>query len=669
MRKNIVRLIAIGLLESHLASANVRLPALIGDNMVLQRDAKITLWGWADPGERIEIDFHGKKLKSNADRHGRWSIVSGPFAAGGPFDVVVTGKNRLELHNVLMGDVWLASGQSNMEFPLKHDDKENFGGALNASKEIAGADYPEIRLLKVHHKVAWKPLTDVDADAWTAVTPQTAGSFSAVAYLFGRELHQRYRVPIGLIESVWGGTVAEAWISEGALKKFPEFDQDIASLKRLNESNVAAEYQQYVERTASWDKQHADDDRGQVNDHAIWAATALDTAAWPTVVEPQMRAIEALKGFDGVVWFRKDLELPAEDVGKDLIVHLTNVCGSDSTFFNGARVGETPDAGNHDYPVPGNLVKAGRNVIAVRTAGSDGFVGMDGDRATKLSVEIGGQEISLEGPWSYQPGPDLAAFPAPSAHAKWPAVPNTATLLFNGMLAPLTPYRIKGVIWYQGEGNADRYGKPSGARAAQYRTLFPALIADWRRSWGYEFPFLFVQLAGFRPNEPEPAEYPWADLREAQAMALDLPATAMATAVDIGDMYDIHPRDKQDVAHRLALAAAKVAYGESLIFSGPTYQSMSVEGGRIRIKYSGTGAGLVVKDNYGYLRGFEIAGSDGKFVWAQAAKDGDDIVVFNEAIGQPNAVRYDWSNTPDGNLFNKEGLPAPPFRTDSPQRP
>ncbi len=294
--------------------------------------------------------------------------------------------------------------------------------------------------------------------------------------------------------------------------------------------------------------------------HDIWAAADLDTRAWPTLVEPQTKAEEALKGFDGAVWFRKELELPTTDAGKDLIVHLANAYKSDTTFFNGVMVGETQQTDSHDYSVPGKLVKAGRNVIAVRIKGSDGFVGMYSDDAAALNAEMAGQVISLAGAWSYQPGPDLAALPEPSAFAKLRSDP-TAMALFNGMIAPLTPYRIKGAIWYQGESNADR--------PTQYRTLFPALIRDWRLQWGYDVPFLFVQLAGFQPNKPEPADYKWAELREAQGMALSLPNTGMATAVDIGDEKDIHPRDKQDVAHRLALAAARVVYGEKVVNSGP----------------------------------------------------------------------------------------------------
>ena len=497
MKKKIVWVAVIGLLATGLALGNVRLPALIGDNMVLQRNAKIVLWGWADPGEHVGIAFHGEKLKAKTDRAGRWSTFAGPFTAGGPFDLVVTGKNRLELHNVLIGDVWLASGQSNMEFPLKSEG--DFGGVYNAEREIAGASFPQIRLLKVHRKIALRPAEDVEADPWTAVTPETVGSFSAVAYLFGRELHRRYGVPIGLIETNWGGTVAEAWVSEGSLKSFPEFRQSIESLKRVGEKSAGEEYDQYVKQKASRD---------------------------------------------------------------------------------GAKL-------NSD--------------------------------------------------------------------------PNKPTVLFNGMINPLVQFRIKGIIWYQGEANA------MANRSTQYRTLFPALIEDWRTHWGYEVPFLFVQLAGFGPNKPEPAEYPWADLREAQSMTLSLPHTGMATAIDIGDEKDIHPKDKQDVAHRLVLAAAKTVYGENLAYSGPVYQSMAAEGNRIRIKFSQLASGLLIKDKYGYVRGFEIAGSDGKFVWAQAVKDGDDIVVFNEAVRQPGAVRYDWSNTPDGNLYNTADLPAIPFRTDAPK--
>lgn len=475
----------IGVLGSHAGLANVQLPTLIGDHMVLQRDAKIVLWGWADPGEHVMIEFHGRVYLARTDRSGQWSRIAGPFPAGGPFDLVVTGLNRLVVRDILIGDVWLASGQSNMEFSIQRNGA--LGGIDRAEQEIAGADFPQIRLLRVHHTIALMPQTHVDADPWAAVTPTTVANFSAIGYLFGRELHQRYQIPIGLIESSWGGTVAEAWVSARSLKRFPEFRASIESLQNLAAAPVA------------------------------------------------------------------------------------------------------------DPPIPVNV----------------------------------------------------------------PTDPNNPTLLFNGMIAPLTPYRIKGILWDQGEANADR--------ALQYRALFPALIRDWRREWGYEVPFLFVQLAGYQPNKADPAEYPRAELREAQSMALALPTTGMATAVDLGDENHVHPSNKQDVAHRLALAAAKIVYGENIVASGPTFQSMTIEGPRIRIKFSNIGSGLLITDGPGEGRGFEIAGADGKFAWARAELDADSVLVSSAAIQQPVAVRYDWRNTPDGNLHNQEGLPAVPFRTDAPK--
>ena len=409
--------------------------------------------------------------------------------------MTVSGKNTVVLHDVLVGDVWLASGQSNMEFPLQGTGNWKTG-VYNAATEVSAANFPQVRLFQVHQKVAFSPAPDVDADGWVAATPATVGNFSAVAYLFGRELHQRYRIPIGMIEADWGGTVAEAWMSEAGLKAFPEFRESIDTVIRANEATTAA---------------------------------------------------------------------------------------------------------------------------------------------------------------------DLSQLPQPSAGSKRLNDPSRPTVLFNSMIAPLTHFRLKGVIWYQGEANA------MDDRAAQYRRLFPALIEDWRSQWTYPVPFLFVQLAGYGHNEVEPAQYPWADLREAQSLALALPATGMATAIDIGDENDIHPKDKQDVAHRLALAAAKVVYGDTVVDSGPTYQSMRIEGNHIRIQFSHIGSGLWIKDKYGYCRGFEIAAGDGQFRWAQAQKEGDEVVVFNNTVSQPVAVRYDWSNTPDGNVYNQEGLPTPPFRTDAPQ--
>jgi sialate O-acetylesterase len=312
--------------------------------------------------------------------------------------------------------------------------------------------------------------------------------------------------------------------------------------------------------------------------------------------------------------------------------------------------------------VPSKLVQAGENSIVVRLTGINvptfACTGVF-DPDEPMTATVGTAKLPLNGLWKYMPGPNLQDFPrAGAATLAANPSPNTPTALFNGMINPLRPMRIKGVIWYQGESNV--------SRPAQYRTLFPALIGDWRKQWGYDFPFLFVQLAGYGPNQPEPADYPWAELREAQAMALSVPGTGMASAIDIGNEHDIHPSNKQDVGHRLALAAARVAYGEDVVASGPTYQAMKIESQQIRIRFSNVGSGLVIRDKYGYGRGFEIAGADGKFHWAHARLDGQDILVSSPLVEHPTMVRYAWSNTPDGNVYNREELPAVSFRTERP---
>jgi sialate O-acetylesterase len=656
-------LITVSLLAANASRAEVQLPALVGSGMVLQRDAKIRIWGWADPREEVRIDFQGKHVKVSADQTGRWSTSLGPYPAGGPYDMTVAGRNSLTLQDILVGDVWLASGQSNMEWPIK-----GVRGEIdNADVEIAGANFPRIRLFRVEQKTAPKPESQTASKAWHAVTPDRVADFSAVAYLFGRELHQRYHVPIGLIQAAWGGTAAEAWMSESALRGFPDFQEPIKALASASASG-RAEHELYAQQKADWYRNHALDDRGRAAGIDVWAAPDFDASRWPTLALPRRRVDcgEDFGGYSGVVWFRRTINVPPDQLGKPMLLKLGNLVQQDVTFLNGHKIGESQGFGTpRRYVVPARHVVAGENTLVVRLTGinepSFSCTAMVGP-AEQMSAEIGAKKIALDGTWSYMPGPDLGDYPkAKSTMLAANPSPNTPTALYNGMISPIVPMRIKGVIWYQGEANADR--------PVQYRTLFPTLIEDWRRQWGYQFPFLFVQLAGFGANKPEPADYQSAELREAQGMTLSLSATGMATAIDLGNEQDIHPTNKQDVARRLALAAAKIAYGEDVVFSGPTYQSMYVEGNRARIKFSNLGSGLSIKDNYGYVRGFEIAASDGRFRWAQAEVDGQDILVFNKGVSAPIAVRYSWRNTPDGNVYNKEGLPVIPFRTDAPAPP
>jgi len=652
------------LLASGVASADIRLPRLVGDNMVLQRDAPVRLWGWADPGERVHIEFRNQSVTATADAAGAWAATLAPLKAGGPYRMRLTGKHAITLGNILVGDVWLASGQSNMQFPMRQ--QGGFGGVVNAESEVSAAYFPGIRLFMVKQDIALVPRDDVSSPGWQAATPATVASFSAVAYLFGRELHRRHRVPIGLIESNWGGTSAESWMSAAALRRFPYFSAAIDSEARID-SHARAAFDDYLEQRNDWYRLHGREDRGRVQGQDLWAAPDYPASDWPSISEPQPWPRKASKEFDGTMWFRKSIDVPANLSGTPLQLHLSHLLQSDSTYFNGALVGQSAgESVERSYSVPAQLVRPGSNLITVRIAGEyasgDGYVGMLGE-ASDLYARIGSLTLPLAGTWSYQPGPDLSALPEPPPLAQFMTrFPQAPSVLYDAMIAPLVAFRIKGVIWYQGEANTKR--------AAQYRALFPGLIRDWRSQWGYDFPFLFVQLAGYGPDMSQPADYAWAQLREAQTAALALPGTGMAVAIDIGDAADIHPRNKQAVAHRLALAAERVAYAQPIVAAGPSYRSMQIEGARIRLKFSNTGSGLCIRDSNGtanlIAHGFAIAGSDGRFVWAQATLQGNEVLVYSDAVPVPVAVRYDWGNTPDGNLYNRQGLPAVPFRTDAP---
>jgi sialate O-acetylesterase len=638
------------------AQATVRLPALVGSHMVLQRDKPVPVWGWAAPGEKVRVTFRNKTYAATApDAAGRWQATLPATPAGGPYTLTVKGQNTLELEDVLVGDVWLAAGQSNMEMQVKAGPLGYFQPIANADQEIAAANFPKLRCLTVAQAMAYHPAPDITTkQGWQVCSPATVAEFSAVAYFFGRDLLQRYQVPIGLICSSWGGTSAEAWTSAEGLRTLPDFQARAADVAqrttRLTDDDQAFRQRQ---RAALNSPQF---DQGYPPGGKPWSAADFDARAWPEMTLPgYWETLPALKSYDGVVWFQKEVDLPAAAAGHPLTLSLGRINDTDSAWFNGVRVGST-EGYNKDrrYPVPAALVRAGRNVVTVRAVdlGSNG--GIYGEPAT-LSLSGAGLNVPLAGAWHYQVGLDPKDWPV----SPFPGGPqNTPTVLFNGMVAPLIPFSVKGVIWYQGENNT--------GRAAQYRTLFPALITDWRRHWNApELPFLFVQLANFQAAAPQPGPSTWAELREAQAGALALPRTGMATAIDIGEADDIHPHNKQDVGHRLALAARHVAYGEkSLAYSGPTYAGMAVRGVEVRLKFANVGGGLLAK-NASALQGFAVAGADQKFQWATAKIVGNEVVVQSDEVQSPVAVRYDWANNPNGNLYNKDGLPAVPFRTDT----
>jgi sialate O-acetylesterase len=643
------------LLAAPFAHATVRLPALVGSHMVLQRERPVPVWGWAAPGEQVRITFRGKTYVATApDATGRWQATLPATPAGGPCELTVKGQNTLVLTDVLVGDVWLASGQSNMQMPVK-DRPGGYQPVQQADQEIAAAHWPSIRFFTVSQTAAYRPQAEVAGSGWQVCSPATVAQLSAVAYFFGRDLYQKYTVPVGLLVSSWGGTPAEAWTSAEGLHALPAFGAQVADFAQrttsLHDDQLA--YQTKQSELLRNVRAH---DHGYLPNGQTWAAANFDARAWPTMPVPGIwESMPGLATYDGVVWLRKEIDLPASLASQPLTLTLGKIDDADSTFINGVRVGY---GSGYDkprrYPVPAGLLHPGRNVIAVRVVDTGGGGGLVGEPSElMLSAPSGAPALPLAGPWQYQVGLDPQVQPVPPVPGGGEHAP---TALYNGMIAPLQPLALKGVIWYQGESNAER--------AEQYRTLFPALIADWRRRWNTELPFLFVQLASFMPARPAPTESAWAELREAQALTLRLPGTGMATAIDIGEAADIHPHNKQEVGRRLALAARHVAYGDKdVVYSGPTYASMAVAGSSIRLKFSQSGTGLLVKNGPG-LQGFAVAGADRQFHWATARLMGQEVVVQSPDVPQPVAVRYDWADNPNGNLTNKEGLPALPFRTD-----
>ncbi|MDH3254134.1 MAG: 9-O-acetylesterase [Acidobacteriota bacterium] len=625
----------------------LRLPALFADHMVLQREMEVPVWGSAAPGDEIAIEIAGQRKVAVADENGDWRTTLDPLPAGGPHELVVQGDHTLHFSDVLVGEVWLASGQSNMEMPLA-----GWGRILDFEAEIARADYPEIRLFHVEHTTAMRPQSDVETTGWKRCSPESVAEFSSTAYFFGRRVYREIGIPVGLVHSSWGGTVAEAWTSAGTLEGMDDFREAVGEVKSTTAEDIIEMRRAFDDAMASRQRALIENDEGMEDGSFVWAGVDVDDSGWSTMDLPTKWEDADLPELDGVVWFRRRVELPASWVNSELVLTLGPIDDGDETFFNGVSLGSTYGWDMpRRYKVPADLVRAGGNVITVRVWDPYYSGGLWGEPKDLNLEEAGGAGLSLAGPWSYKVGLDLGELePLPIS----PDEPNRPTVLFNGMISPLVPYAIRGAIWYQGESNS--------SRAYQYRTLFPALIRDWRTIWGQgDFPFYFVQLAAFEPGPLEAGA--WAELREAQAMALSLPATGMAVAIDIGTAADVHPKNKQEVGNRLARLALKRVYGEEIVDSGPLYRQMSREESRIRLAFDHAQGGLEAKG--GALTGFTLAGEDQAFFPAEARIEDDTVVVWSGEVSDPVAVRYGWADNPDCNLYNAAGLPASPFRTDA----
>jgi len=625
-------------------NSKLKLPKLISDGMILQRDININIWGVADVGERVTINFIDKSYSTIADEDGKWTIILPKLKAGGPYDMEIKASISIKIKNILIGDVWICSGQSNMVIPMERV-KPIY------EDEISNCNNTYIRQFIVPDKYDFKKTNeDLESGTWQCANSDNILQFTAVGYFFAKSLFEKYHVPIGLIKACVGGTPITAWMSKDALEKFSGDIENIEILKDDEYINNVKRDEQYA--INNWFKRLNENDKGLGKDGLSWFDLNYDDSDWPTMKLPALWEDEGLKPLNGVVWFRKEVYIPNSMAGKKAKLLIGTIVDSDTAYINGICVGST----GYQYPprryeVPENVLKSGKNIITIRVISNCGKGEFVKEKPYKLI--IGDEVINLEGEWKYNIGSVNDEPLPPTTFFEY-----KPSGLFNGMISPLLKYHIKGVIWYQGESNTDN---PKG-----YHELFSSMVLDWRKKFNQgDFPFLYVQLANFMKAKLEPSESKWAELRDEQRKSLDVPNVGMAVTIDIGEWNDLHPLNKKDVGNRLALLAQKLAYGDNdIVSSGPIYKSMKIDGNKIIIKFTNIGKGLVVKDS-NELKHFAIAGLDRKFVWAKAVIEDDKVIVWSDKVKNPIIVRYAWADNPkDANLYNKEGLPASPFTTE-----
>ena len=636
-------------------AAKPLLSPLFGSHAVLQRDRPVAVWGWVAPGTSVTLTLRGCGLPAAvtatavAGPDGRWQARLGPLPAGGPHVLeVVAGRLRCESSDVLVGDVWLCSGQSNMEFPVT--------GAQDAAAEKAAANWPLIRQLAAGRLIAGEPQQMLEGSKWAVCTPETVGNFTAAGYFFARRLHQDIHVPVGLVNSSYGGTRAECWVSAEGLSVMPEFSAPLSTFHDLvvrSREQQARTGKDYDTRVREWYRAH---DPGSAGEPVAWAAAAAGAAGWSDVRLPaKLKESKAVPtNFTGTVWLRRDFDLPAAAAGKGGMLNLIRVKDMNSAWINGRNIGDSESINwFRKHRVPAGLLRPGRNTVAVRLVCLEGECGLTGQAADLAMTPEGLPPVPLAGTWKLRLGAAFAS--APPMPARFDRVPGI-TSLYNGMIAPLLPLTMTGILWYQGESNTDS--------AWQYRTLLPTLIRDWRGRFAQgDLPFLIVQLPNHMGRGTRPETSAWAELREAQSLtAHSVPGCGLAVTIDIGEALNVHPANKQEVGRRLALVAEAQTYRLPVACYGPRLRTHTVENQTIRVSFD-EAQGLTAAGGQA-LAGFTIAGSDRRFKWAAARLDGATVVVSSPEVTAPVAVRYAWANNPACNLTNASGLPTAPFRTD-----
>ena len=627
-------------IQSNGVFSQIKLPKLISDGVVLQRNEKVKIWGWASPNEKITLNFKSKNYLTEADKEGNWAILLPAQKAGGPYEMVLKASNEIKVKDILFGDVWICSGQSNMELPMERV-KEKYGEIIKNSKN------DNIRQFLVPDKYDFKqPQTDLDSGNWLSANPENVLQFSAVAYFFAKEINEKTQVPIGLINTALGGSPVESWMSERALKAFPKaFDE---AQKFKNDDLIKQIEDSDKKRNDDWYAFVNASDKGLLDKNEQWNQANIDDNNWSKMAIPGYWAEQSIGKVNGAVWFRKEINVPKSMVGKPAKLFMGRIVDQDFVYVNGEFVGTT----GYQYPprryeVKSTVLKEGKNTIAVRVINNSGSGGFVLEKPYYLAV--GNDTIDLKGEWKYKLGVEMKPLQGPT-FIRW-----KPEGLYNAMIAPLLNLKIKGVLWYQGESNT---GNPFG-----YKEAFSTMITDWRTKWGQgNFLFLFVQLTNYMEEYPEPRESNWAALRQSQLETLSVPNTGMAVTIDVGEWNDIHPLNKEAVGHRLALLARKMTYGETKITaSSPMPSTATFENDKAIISFANVGGGLTIKKGT-ELESFAISNDGIHFVWAKAKISGNKVEVWNEKISNPTVVRYAWDNNPAAaNLFSKEGLPATPF--------
>jgi sialate O-acetylesterase len=620
---------------------DIKLPYLISDGMVLQRERQVKIWGEAAPVEKLVLTLCNKQYTTITDGAGKWEIQLDNLSAGGPYEMVIECNNKKAVvKNILIGEVWVLGGQSNMEMPFER--------SLDLFEdEVKAADYPYIRKFAVPEAYDFHGLKEeLSGGSWIYVTTESVLDFSAAGYFFAKQIYDKYKIPIGLIHTAVGGTPAEAWIRETSLTEFTRF-QNILSLCK-DDDYVKKVKESDEECINNWHKNLDDKDEG-LQDKTPWYSNVCEDFNWRQMNLPRSFQGTELEELKGAVWFRKEIFIPDGMQLSNAKLVLGTIINGDDTYINGIKIGANDSLfARRRYDIPEGLLKTGKNLLAVRviiTRHLGAFV-----TDMPYFLKLNGNQIPLTGSWKYRIGAKTEVL-APTTTFQF-----KPTGVYNGMIYPIRKYTIRGTLWYQGESNTD-YTK-------DYKELFEAVIKDWRAAWDCgEFPFLYVQLASYCPWRKEPAVSRWAEVREAQRRAMDIPNTAMAVTCDVGEYNDIHPRDKKTVGHRLALLAMNIVYGEKLVYSGPIYHHKEIEGDKIRLHFNHAGSGLKVKGDS--LKTFAICAADGTFIDAEAKIEGNTVIAYSKEIKEPAGVRYAWSDNPEeANLYNVEGLPASPFTTE-----